>query len=819
MTSATPGVARGEKMNAENFGRDLIYAGRSLRRSPGLVIVSVLSLGIGIGVNAMLFSALRAVLFYQPTVTDSARRVWVEPGNGNQVSFLNFRDLRDSKIFADVVGYRFASLALRSGDAVERVNGLGVTANFFQGLGVGAALGRTFTGEESEPERDPRMVVLDYAYWQRRFQANPAVVGEFLTLNGQPYLVLGVLPAHYRPLTALQVPDVYVPLSETVLPTLRDRNNGNALAVLGHLEQGFTREQAQAAVTALGAELERTYPRENAGAGRPAKVYPLNAGLSGASQELILLPILLLTLFGLVLLIACANVAGLLLSRAAGRQREIALRIALGAGRARLIQGLLAESFLLASGGALVGLLLTIWLMPALNVLTLSGLGDLHLNLEPDLTLYAYALTLIVVTGTACGVIPALKATSGNLVTEIQQGGGHGATGRLRLRHAFVVGQVAASVTLLVIASLFLRSLMRIATMDPGFDLEHSAVARIDVGPNRHARESAWRFAQEVLDRVSKIPGVQAASVADIVPLGNESSATRFQTETETQTSGARTFLNSVGPEYFATMGITRLRGREFTVGDRIGTPLVVIVSRAFANAYFPGEDALGQRISGDNRRTYSEIVGVVEDSTYQSYGEVPTPIVYFAYAQQPVSSQVRPLTTHVRTAGDPAAVLQAMRRAIASIDPAVVVDVSTLRTATNFESLARRLAATLVGSLGFLGLLLASIGLYGVMAYFVTSRTAEIGIRMALGASSRQMHWDVLGHGLKLVAYGVVLGTALSLAIARFLTALLAGLSPADPMALGGTAAILIVVGLCASYFPARRAMRVNPVVALRAD
>ena len=803
----------------ENLGRDLIHAGRSLRRSPGLVIVSVLSLGLGIGVNTMLFSALRAILLYQPTLTDSAGRVWVEPGNSNQFSFLNFRDLRDSKIFADVVGYRFASLAFRSGDRVERVTGLGVTANFFQDLGIGTALGRTFTAEESEPERDPRMVVLDYEYWRRHFQANPATVGQYLTLNGQPYLVLGVLPEQYRAITALRVPDVYVPLSELVLPTIRDRNNGNALTVLGHLKPEGTREQAQSAVTALNAELERTHPKENEGAGRPAKVSPLNAGLSGAPQELIVLPILLLTLFGLVLLIACANVAGLLLSRAAGRRREIALRIALGAGRARLIQGLLAESFLLASGGALAGLLLTVWLMPALNT-PISGLGDIHLNLAPGLSLYAYGLTLIAITGTACGVIPALKATAGNLVTEIQQGGGHGATGRLRLRHAFVVGQVAASATLLVIASLFLRSLMRIATLDPGFDIEHGAVARIDLGPDRHERGAAWQFAQEVLDRIGRIPGVQAASVADIVPLGGtDSSATWVQKEAGPPTTGARTFLNSVGPEYFATMGIARLRGREFASGDRVGTPPVVIVSRAFANAYFPGEDALDQRISSDNRRSFSEIVGVVEDSAYQFFGEVAAPIVYFAYAQRPVSTQVRPLTVHVRTSGDPAGALQAMRRAVADIDPAVVVDVSTLRTATNGESLVRRAAATLVGSLGALGLLLASIGLYGVMAYFVTSRTAEIGIRMALGASSRQMHLDVLGHGLKLVAYGVGLGTVLALAIARLLTALLAGLSPADPVALGGTAAILIVVGLCASYFPARRAMHVNPVVALRGD
>ena len=367
----------------ENALRDVTHAWRSLRRSPVLVLVATLSLGLGIGVNTTLFAALSAIFLRVPTMTDPARVVGVEPGNSNQFSFLNYRDLLDSHTFADLVGSRLTVLNLRSGEQVERVNGLAVTANFFDGLGIGAGLGRVFMRDEAAPEHEPRLAVLSYACWQRRFAGDPAVLGRALNLNGQSFLVLGVLSQHYRSVTGFTAPDVYIPLSALVLPNLNRRENGNGLAVLGRLPANATLEQVRGAVTALAQQLERTYPKENEGFSQPARVFPLRGMQVRGAPELILIPVLLLVLFGLVLLIACSNVAGLLLARTA-RRGELAIRVALGAGRSRLIQAMLVESFLLASAGAVAGSLFAVWLVPMLSVVTLPNQQPIQLSLEPD---------------------------------------------------------------------------------------------------------------------------------------------------------------------------------------------------------------------------------------------------------------------------------------------------------------------------------------------------------------------------------------------------------------------------------------------------
>jgi putative ABC transport system permease protein len=802
----------------DTFLSDLRRALRLLRTSPGLVLVSVLSLGLGLGVNLTLFTAIRAVFFREPTIAGRERVVGVQPGNSNQFSYLNYRDLRDSGIFETVAGYREVRLNLRSGNEAERVDGLAVTPNFFDAVRPPLALGRAFGAAEAAPEREPRVAVISHAFWRRRFNASPAIVGREMTLNAGSFTVIGVLPERYHPVTLLSDPAVYVPVTRLVLPTIGDRHNGNALNTLGWLRPGTTREQALAAITSLGAALEQHHPIENRGMGRPGRIVSLVGREFGDSPVRLVAPAILLTLFGLVLLSACANVAGLLLARSAHRQREIAIRTALGARRFQLVRMLLAESFALALAGAVAGALLSFWLMRTLDVVVLP-VGAVNLALEADLSLALYGLLLVILTGLLCGIVPSWRATKTNVSAAIQTGESRGSTGRLWLRHAFVVGQVAACVILLVLSSLMLRSLFRITSMDPGFDLDRGLVASVHLDADRYAADGGLLLGERIVERVEQLPGVESASFANIVALGTDSSATAFQTETQPDASvHPLTFINSVSPRYFATLGIPIVRGRDFDTRDRQGSPPVAIVSQAFANAYFPGDEPLGKRVRQSNDEPYAEIVGIVRDHKYQSYSEAAAPILYSAYAQRPrVSTQVRPVVVHVRTAGAPASVLQNVKPLIAQLDATSAADVQTLRDAAGTEPALRRLGGQLLATAGALGLLLATIGLYGMMAFVVASRAPEIGVRMALGASGARILRDVLGQGLKLVTIGIAIGAALSLLLSHAMASLLAGLNAADPISFVATAALLVVVGLAACYFPARRAARLDPLAALR--
>jgi predicted permease len=791
---------------------------RSLRRSPGLVIVSVLSLGLGLGVNLTLFTAIGAVFFFEATVADPERVVAIQPGNSNQISYLNYRDLLESGVFESAAGHRRVTLTLRSDTAPERIEGLAVTPNFFEFIAVPMALGRQFSAVEAAPERQARVAVLSHPYWQRRFAGDPRVIGRTLTLNGESFAVIGVLP-DIRPVTMFQDPDVYVPVSRLVLPTIDDRNNGNALAVLARLREGTTRDQARAAMTAVNRQLEAAYPIVNRDMGRTGHILPLRGGELAGSSEQLLIPAVLLALFGLVLFSACANVAGLLLARAADRQREIAVRFALGARRAQVIRLLLSESFALAILGTLVGGLLSLWLTRVLSVITLPDGARLNLALEPSLRMGLYAVGLLAATGLLCGIAPAMRNSTRSVTSVMHSGTSLGVTGRLWLRHTFVVGQVVASVILLALSSLLLRSLTRATAMDPGFDMASGVVARISVDAERYLADGGLPLGERLVERVEQLPSVQSASFANILPLGTDASATRLHVEgAEGNTLGPRTYVNSVARNYFATLGIPIVRGRDFNPGDRQGAPLVAIVTAAFEHAYFPGHSALGKRVRQSPRQPYVEIVGVVRDHMYGSYGDASTPIFYTSYAQQPrVSSQVRPIFLHVRTTGSPAAVLRDVRQAIASVDPTVSADVGTLRDATGFELTLRKFGTRLLASAGVLGLLLATIGLYGTMAFVVATRTSEIGLRMAIGASSGQILRGVLTQGMKLVGVGLAIGVAISLAVAQMAVGLLAGLSPVDPVTFAGTAGLLLLVGTAACVMPARRAAAVDPMIALR--
>jgi putative ABC transport system permease protein len=806
----------------EALAQDLRYGARHLRRAPGLVAVSVLSLGLGIGLNLTLYAGVMTIFRHQPTMTDPPSVVGIEPGNGRQFSYQNYRDLRDSGSFSDVVGFRMSAMNRRIGDQLERLSVLVVTDNFFGGLGIRTRLGRTFAAAEAGPERSPRVIVLDYPYWNARFGADPNAIGQAMILDGELFTVIGVLPQDYRSVTGFMAPSAYVPVSALTLPTLNDRGSPT-LSVLARLPPGRTRQHAQAVVTAIGAELESRFPEMNEGMSRPAQVFPADAmQFRGTPVGFRLFPIVLLVLFGLVLLIASVNVAGLLLARAVSRQHELTIRSALGASRGRIIQTLLSESFLLSVLGAAAGLALTSLLSRSDF---LDSMRPLQRVFTPDRQLVAPGLILVALTTILCGVAPALQSSRVNLLAGLRKGAS-GATSRINLRSAFIVGQVALSLTLLVVSSLCLRSQMRIVDIDLGFDLDHGVVTRFNVEPVRGPLAARLAFADRLVERIEEIPGVHSAAVTGLVPLGGDALVASFHPAGRSDIPGTRPSTLSVGPRYFETLSIPLLQGREFVATDRDGTPAVAIVNQTFVNTYFPGQPALspvegrpstsrgaalGQRIEIGGESD-AVIVGIVRDSRIDTIGEAPKSVVFYPYAQRP-----RRLTVIARTAGDPAATLPAFRAGIGELDASASVTISTLRDAAGTELNMRRVGTQMIGAIGILGVLLTAVGLYGVVSYFVASRTAELGIRMALGATPRQLHLEVLRHAARLVGGGIAIGIAASLLVTPALATFLAGLSPADPIAFVAAAAVLMLVACAASYLPARRVARVDPLLALR--
>lgn len=788
-------------------GQDLRYGARNLRRAPGLVAVSVLSLGLGIGLNLALYAGVVTIFRHRPTMTEPASVVGIEPGNGRQFSYQNYRDLRESGAFSSMAGFRMSAMNRRVGDRLERLSVLVVTDNFFDSLGIRTAVGRTFSAGEAAPERAPRVIVLDHPYWSARFGGDPNAIGQTMTLDGELFTVIGVLPEDYRSVTGFMAPSAYVPVSALTLPTLNDRGSAT-LSVLGRVAPGATREQAQAVATAIGAELERRFPVLNEGMSRPAQVFPADAmQFRGTPVGFRLFPIVLLVLFGLVLLIGSVNVAGLLLARAISRQHELTIRSALGASRFRVIQSLLSESFLLSllsagAGLALIGLLS--------GSERLASMRPIERALSADRHLLWPALFLVALTTLLCGVAPALRSSKLDLLAALRKGGS-GATGRVSLRSAFVMGQVALSLTLLVVSTLCLRSQLRIVNIDLGFDLDHGVVGRFNVEPVRGPLEARLAFADRVVERVEQIPGVQSAAVTALVPLGGDALVASFHPAGRSDIPGTRPSTLSVGPRYFETLSVPIVEGREFGSTDRDGAPAVAIVNETFVNTYFPNGSALGQRVEIGGELD-AEIVGIARDSKIDTIGEAPKSVVYYPYAQRP-----RRLTIIARTAGDPAATLPAFRTAIAGIDATASVTVGTLRDAASTELAMRRVGTQMAGAIGVLGLFLTAIGLYGVVSYLVASRSAEMGIRMALGATAGQLHREVLRHAARLVGGGMAIGIAASLLVTPALATFLAGLSPADPVAFAAAVAVLTVVALAATYLPARRVARVDPLLALR--
>jgi predicted permease len=598
-----------------------------------------------------------------------------------------------------------------------------------------------------------------------------------------------------------------VPVSRLTLPSL-DSRGSPSLTILAMLPAGTSAAQAREAVTAFAAALERTYPDRLPAEGRRASVFPLaELQFRGTPAQFTFLVTVTWVTAALVLLIACVNVAGLLMARATDRRRELAIRVALGAGRAGVVRTLLAESFLLVIAGALAGLPLAY----ALGALPFPGaMGALQEAMRPDTRLLPFALLLVALATVACGLVPALRASRADVIARCGRAA-RPATPRTRLRHGLVAAQVAMSFVLIVAALLCVRSQARVALVDPGFDPDGGVVARISLDQRSFPGDARARLAERLVERIEALPGVSSAAAASVIPLGGDVLVRSFHPAGRTDIPGTRPQTHSVGPSYFRTLGIPLVRGRDFDGSDRAGFAAVAIVNETFARTYFPGRDALGQRIQTEGDPE-AEVVGIARDHRIGTIGEAPASVVFYPYAQQPSE-----LNVHVRTSTTPESQLGAVRQAVGEIAGAVPVSVQTLRAATSLEFTMRATGTALMGVMGGVGLLLAVIGIYGVLAYVAATRTTEVGIRMALGASRADVRREMLGRALRTVAPGVALGVLAALVLLPAFATFLAGIHPYDPVALGGGTLLLLIVGLAAGYLPARRLARVDPMQALR--
>jgi predicted permease len=803
-----------------NLMQDLRYARRSLTRQPQLVVAATISIAVGVSANSTIFSLATELLLSSPTAYRADRLVRIRTGNGSHVSYRQWHDLDQSGALSAIAGYQIEKeVNWRGTDRAIELHPLIVTANYFDVIGVPVAIGRPFTADEAAAERGPTVAVISHGFWQRRLGGDASIVGRPLTLNGQPYVVAGVLPAGIRSLPGYGVvPDIYLPLNRSLMPDL-DIAHSAAVQLLGRLRDGQSLPQGRAALETVVQRLGRA-DGDQAFA-RLDEFAPIGgiAQLTDFSTTSAFFG-LLMVVVGLILLIACANVAGLLLARSIVRRREIAVRAALGASRARLVQQLVTEALWLAVLGTAAGLATALVLMHLLTRVSLPLPLPIELRVGLDGRLVVHSLVMVLLTAVLCALIPALQATRPSLVPALRQEGLKYGGRRWTVRGLLVIGQVAVSLVLLVTALIFLRNLARSHALDPGFDTAHTVVAQVSFVEGRYTPESRGVFLEAAVDRLRSLPGVEAAAYALGVPLTIRSGMT---TGGDLRAGGDAAFrvryeANFVGPGYFTTMGIRQISGREFLASDRPGTPHVAIVNAEFARRYLAGSDPIGRHIVLPGSPSAVEIVGVVANGKHRTLGEEQQPAVYEAFLQR--GNRTRFVHILVRTNGAPDGAVRDVEQAVSQMDSSAAVDVQTMRSTLAFAFLPSRAGAAMLGTLGALGLALAMVGLYAVMSYSVSGRTAEIGLRMALGASERAVMRLVLSDASVLAVSGILSGLAVAALITRPLAMfLVAGLSPTDPVSFAGTAILLGIVSVMASWSPARRAMRIDPVVALRQE
>jgi predicted permease len=810
-------ITPGRTVMLSDLGRDMRYAIRMLLRAPGFAFVVVLTLALGIGANAVIFSAIDAVLLRDAPVADPDRVAVVYTTSGNQAysssSYPDYVDLRDSGVFHSLAAHTSILLSLDVNSQIEWVPGEAVSGNYFDVLGVSIPVGRAFAPDEDRMVAPVRVAVISHALWQRDFSGDPSLVGQPIRLNGNTYTVVGVAPRGFSGPILGRAPEVWVPMA--LQPEVRPpsaglrRSLGHSrllevrgmrwMNIIGRLPEGGSVAQAGSGAEVVARRLQTAHPESNRD--RRFTVIALGDG-PGVRESTRPMLRLLAGAVILVLLIACANVASLLLARAVSRRKETAVRVAVGAGRARLVRQWLAESVLLAVFGSFGALLVAWWGTPLLHTFGIPESVDLSVNPR----VLGFTLAAAVASGLLFGL--ALRDEGGAVAT-----GAHAA----RMRSAFVVFQVALSLVLLVGAGLFLRTLKNAYSVDLGYDVNQTLVADINLDVRGYMQEAGLAAYEQILSRIEALPGVVAVGAARVMVLSGGARTTTISTDGRPpQQDGSNTLrarANVVTHRYLDAMRIPVVRGRSFDPSDRPGTQRVAVVSQSFAKRLWGNDDPIGRRFGSTSDPL--QVVGVVPDTVYVNALERDSPPFFYTLLAQNYESGV---SLHVRTAGDPMSLVPSIREVVRQIDSQLVVARPQLLRDVLDQSLSReRMMGTLVGCFGAIALILAVIGLYGVMAHLTSHRTTEIGIRLAMGAQPASILGLLLAQGLRLVAIGTVLGLAGALVGTRYLESQLFGVTATDPLTFAGVCLLLLLAGLSACALPARRAMRLDPVIALR--
>ncbi|MGB9242203.1 MAG: ABC transporter permease [Candidatus Acidiferrales bacterium] len=810
-----------------SFWQDVRYSLRMIAKAPGYAAIAILTLALGIGANTTIFSWINSTLLNPiPGLASPNEVVALSLGRGTDnpfpFTYPDFESMRDGQqSFIGITAANIAPMSLTGKGKPERVWGMVASANYFDLLGVRPILGRGFLPEEDTKPGGAPVAVISYRLWQTHFGANPDVVGQTLEINQHPYTIVGVAPAVFQGSQTGLRSEIWIPMMmEAQLMPQGDLLHDHHyfwLTALGRLKPGVRPEQAQEEMTLRLKREAKNYPEEHKGHDS-VSVYPLWRNPFGANQFLSTLLPMLMTIAGLVLLLACANVANLMLVRSVARRREIAIRLSLGANRWRLVRQLLVESLILALAGGLVAFAITFWTAGTFMKFIPKTDFPISLGMRVDHTVLLATMVISLLTGVIFGILPALRASGEAPIAVLKEdtGSASGGMRKARLASALVVAQISLSLLLLVCAGLFIRSFMSAQQINPGFNPHNVLIATYDLFTGGYSEASGVEFDRQLVAKLEAQPGIQSVALSSRVPLGFGGGSTAVNPEgyVSQANESMETQVAIVTPNYFQTLQIPLVKGRDFTPQDTKSSQRVVIVSETFVNRYWPNQEALGKQLNSDLTHEWFTVIGVARDSKVNGLNEKPTPFLYLPQYQVYRATMI----VLARTNGDPLAAGKTVEKTIHELNADLVVfDITSLELREQIASFGQRVAGTFVGAFGLLALVLAAVGIYGVTSYTTRQRTHEIGIRMTLGASKRDVLRLVLGHGLRLTLIGVALGLAASFALTRFLTSLLLGVTSTDALTFSSVALLLCAVALFACFIPARRAMRVDPMVALR--